>query len=67
MSEPSVGMRERRGQKRMGAWHVTELSNVDVFVYALWRLGAVGHYIDTEDAFQEAYKLAPSRFSWRTS
>lgn len=45
---------------------MTELSNPDLFLYVLWKLGATGQYIDLEDAVAEAYRLAPSKFGWRT-
>jgi len=45
---------------------VTELSNPDLFLYVLWTLGATGKHVDIEDAVAEAYRIAPSKFAWRT-
>lgn len=42
-----------------------EITNGDLFLYALYRLGGAGKYIDVEDAFMEMWRLAPARFSWR--
>jgi hypothetical protein len=42
-----------------------KLTNADLFLYALYRLGGAGKYIDVEDVFMEMWRLAPARFSWR--
>jgi hypothetical protein len=42
-----------------------KLTNADLFLYALYRLGGAGRYIDVEDVFMEMWRLAPARFSWR--
>ena len=42
-----------------------EITNADLFLYALYRLGGVGTYIDVEDVFMEMWRLVPGRFSWR--
>ncbi len=43
-----------------------ELSNQDIFVYALYRLDGAGRFVDVEDVVQECWRLSPSRFGWRT-
>ena len=45
---------------------MTELSNPDLFLYVLWTVGATGKHVDIEDAVAEAYRIAPSKFAWRT-
>ena len=42
-----------------------ELSNVDIALYSLYRLGGAEHSVHTEDIALECFKLAPSRFSWK--
>src|SRR5215469_15983298 len=42
-----------------------EVSNVDVVVYTLFKLGGHGRKIQTEEIAYEAYKLAKERFGWR--
>lgn len=42
-----------------------EVSNSDLLLYSLYRLGGAGRYVDVEDVFVEVWKLAPARFSWR--
>lgn len=44
-----------------------ELSNVDVALYALYKLGGIAKHIHTEDIAWESYQLAKERFSWRLS
>jgi len=43
----------------------TELNNQDIFLYALYRLGGAGQYVDVEDVVQECWRLSPTRFGWR--
>ena len=43
----------------------TEITNADLFLYALYRLGGAGAYVDVEDVFMEMWRLVPGRFSWR--
>ena len=43
----------------------TDLSNVDISLFALVRLGGTTKKIHTEHIAWEAYQLAPERFSWR--
>lgn len=43
----------------------TEITNSDLFLFALYRLGGAGQYVDVEDVFIEMWKMAPERFSWR--
>lgn len=42
-----------------------ELSNIDVALFALYKLGGVTKKIHTEKIACEAYTLAKERFSWR--
>ncbi len=42
-----------------------ELSNVDVALYALLKLGGITKHIHTEEIAWEAYQLAKDKFSWR--
>jgi len=42
-----------------------ELSNIEVTLLALYKLGGAVKKIHTEYIAWEAYKLAPERFSWR--
>ena len=43
-----------------------QIPSINIMPYSLFRLGAAGHYVDIEDLFLFAYKLAPETFSWRT-
>ena len=43
-----------------------EVTNSDVFLWALFELGGDEGFIDVEDAFWRAFELAPQRLSWRT-
>lgn len=42
-----------------------DLSNIDIALYALYRLGGISKKIHTEYIAWEAYQLAKERFSWR--
>jgi len=42
-----------------------QISNIDVAVYALARLGGAGRNVYSEDVAALCYELAPSRFGWR--
>jgi len=42
-----------------------EITNADLFLYALYRLGGAGAYVDVEDVFMEMWRIAPERFRWR--
>lgn len=42
-----------------------DISNVDVALYALYKLGGITKHIHTEEIAWEAYQLAKERFSWR--
>jgi len=42
-----------------------ELSNVDVVVYAVFKLGGHERKVHTEEVAYEAYQLAKERFGWR--
>jgi hypothetical protein len=44
-----------------------ELSNIDVVLYALFKLGGDERKIHTEEIAYEAYSLAKERFGWRLS
>lgn len=41
-----------------------ELSNNDVVVYAIFKLGSIERKIHTEDIAMECFKLSPEKFSW---
>jgi len=43
----------------------TELSNMDIALFALYKIGGVSNKIHTEEIAWEAYQLAKERFSWR--
>jgi hypothetical protein len=43
----------------------TELSNADIALFSLYRLGGAEHSVHTEDIALECFKLAPTRFSWK--
>lgn len=42
------------------------VTSTDVFLWALYELGASEAFVDVEDAMILAFELAPKRFSWRT-
>lgn len=44
-----------------------ELSNIDIALFALYKLGGISKKIHTEYVAWEAYQLAKERFSWRLS
>src|SRR3954447_1635935 len=44
----------------------TETSNPELIVYCVYRCGGVGRFVEIEDIYEEAFKIAPSRFGWRT-
>lgn len=41
-----------------------ELSNNDIVLYAIFKLGGVEKKVHTEDIAMECFKLSPERFSW---
>lgn len=43
-----------------------EISNWEIFVWALSRLGGATGFVDVEDVFVMSFDLAPKRFAWRT-
>ncbi len=43
----------------------TSLSNVDIALYALYRLGGITKKIHTEEIAWESYQLSKERFCWR--
>jgi hypothetical protein len=43
-----------------------EASNPNLFLYCLWRLGGGGDYVPIEELYEECWRVAPSRFGWRT-
>jgi len=45
--------------------NASDLSNQDIFAYALYRLQGAGQFVDVEDVFVECWLLSPSRFGWR--
>lgn len=42
-----------------------ELSNIDIALFALYKLGGTAKKVHTEEIAWEAYKLAKERFSWQ--
>ncbi len=42
-----------------------DLSNVDIVTLAVYLMGGMSSYVDTEDAAIKANEIAPGRFSWR--
>ena len=44
---------------------MTPVTNTDLLLYALYRLGGAGKYVDVEDVFMEMWRLTPGRSSWR--
>lgn len=42
-----------------------ELSNIDIALYALYKLGGISKKVHTEYIAWEAYQIAKERFSWR--
>ncbi len=42
-----------------------ELSNSEIYAFALYKLGGAGRFIDVEDIYVECWRLSPSRFGWR--
>jgi hypothetical protein len=50
----------------LGAAPMAEASNPELIVYCVYRCGGVGRFIEIEDVYGEAFKVAPSRFGWRT-
>jgi len=42
-----------------------ELSNMDIALFALYKLGGISKKIHTEEIAWEAFQLAKERFSWR--
>jgi hypothetical protein len=43
----------------------SDLSNIDIALFALYKLGGISAKIHTEHIAMEAYQLAEERFSWR--
>jgi predicted transcriptional regulator len=42
------------------------ISNSDIFLWALFELDGADKFVDVEEVFLRAFKLAPQRLSWRT-
>jgi len=42
-----------------------EINNPDYLPIAFYLVGAVGQFVDVEDAFVRCWELAPERFGWR--
>ncbi|MBI1955082.1 MAG: hypothetical protein HYS38_01670 [Acidobacteria bacterium] len=42
-----------------------ELSNIDVALFALYRIGGAQHPVDMEDIAIKCWELAPKKFSWK--
>ena len=56
---PTTPVAERDG-------HMAEISNPELIVFCVYRCGGVGRFIEIEDVYEEAFKVAPSRFGWRS-
>jgi hypothetical protein len=48
----------------MGKCSSQELSNNDIVVYAIFKLGGIEKKVHTEDIAMECFRLSPERFSW---
>jgi hypothetical protein len=59
MGSPTALVAERDGQ-------MAETSNPELIVYCVYRCGGIGRFIEIEDVYEEAFRVAPSRFGWRT-
>jgi hypothetical protein len=42
-----------------------EVSNIEIVLFALYRLGGAEGTVDTEDVAVECWRLAPKKFSWK--
>jgi hypothetical protein len=42
-----------------------DITNSDLFLYALYLCGGIARFVDVEDAFIKMWETAPERFSWR--
>lgn len=43
-----------------------DIVNWEIFLWALYQIGGSSQYIDIEDISLECFRIAPTRFSWRT-
>ena len=43
-----------------------ESSNDQLLLYCLWRLDGGSRQVEREELFEECWRVAPSRFGWRT-
>ena len=43
-----------------------EVANWEIFLWALYQLGGSSQFVDIDDVSLECFKIAPSRFGWRT-
>jgi hypothetical protein len=43
-----------------------EITNWEIFLWALGLLGGTNDFVDVEDVFVKCFELAPKRFAWRT-
>jgi len=50
--------------KNMEKTMAQDLSNNDIVIYAIFKLGGVEKKIHTEDIAMECFKLSPEKFSW---
>jgi hypothetical protein len=58
------GKQLREGSK-VNQMPTGDLSNQDIFAYALYQLQGAGRFVDVEDIYVECFRLSPSRFGWR--
>jgi hypothetical protein len=45
---------------------VEDVTNSDIFLWALHELGGGSEFVDIEEVFLKCFELAPQRFAWRT-
>jgi hypothetical protein len=55
----------RLGDPRDREGSTLSLTNLDLVVYALFRIGGASRKVYTEEIAWECYRIAPERFSWR--
>ena len=43
-----------------------EINNYEILLYSIWRVGGAGEFVDLEQVYEEAWRIAPTRFGWRS-
>lgn len=41
-------------------------TNAELLLYAIWQVGGSGEFVDIERVYEEAWRVAPTRFGWRS-